>query len=274
MAKYYYLISSLPELFFEAGHFKNSDFLHLRDYILENISDGDAVYVHDLLGNIDNYNLIAAVYGKRRAWKKGGKYDEFRSPDDSEKPVLPEYMSDFLEYIDSYKAEYKTNPDEPAAEKYLSELYYDKMESSDNPFIAKWFKFDREMKNIQTAYTGRRTGISAENYFVKKDDITEFLLKNASPDFGLSRERDYVPDLFRALETPNLLERENRLDMLRWNQIDEINIMEYFSIDVALGILQKACIADRWLALDSVEGKKMFRKLVDDLIEFKKVKIV
>ncbi|MDR0724525.1 MAG: DUF2764 domain-containing protein, partial [Prevotellaceae bacterium] len=58
-----------------------------------------------------------------------------------------------------------------------------------------------------------------------------------------------------------------KLDMLRWKQIDEINLMEYFSVDVALGILQKAYIADRWLTLDNENGKKMFRKLIDDLIK-------
>ncbi|MDR2027508.1 MAG: DUF2764 domain-containing protein [Prevotellaceae bacterium] len=273
MSKYYYLISSLPELFFETGNSKHLDFLHIRDYILENISDSDAVYVHDLLNCIDNYNLIAVMYGKNRAWKEGGMTD-IRSINSTDRSALPEYMRDFLEYTDGYKAENKTYPDEHAAEKYLSELYYGKMENSGNAFIAKWFKFDREMKNVQAAYLSRKTGAPAENYMVKKDDITEFLLKNTSPDFGLSRERNYMPDLFQALETGNLLERENRLDMLRWKQIDEINVMEYFSLDVALGILQKACIADRWMALDSEEGKRLFRKTVDELVESKKVKTV
>jgi hypothetical protein len=266
MSKYYYLISSLPELFFEAKDSKNLDFLHIRDYILEKISDKDAGYVYDLLNSIDNHNLITAVYGKNRTWKKGGKL-EFRSIDDLDKTILPGYMLDFLEYINNYRAEHKTNPDELAAEKYLLELYYNKMEQSDNTFIAKWFKFDREIKNIQAAYLSRRHGISAEDYLVNKDDITDLLLKNTSPDFGLSRERDYMSELLQTLENQNLLERENKLDMLRWKQIDEINIMEYFSIDVALGTLQKAYIADRWLTLNSENGKKLFRKLIDDLIK-------
>jgi hypothetical protein len=268
MSKYYCLISSLPELFFEAASSQNFDFLHIRDYILEKISAGDAVYVNALLNNIDNYNLITSVYGKNRGWKKGG-ISEFRTdndPDDG-RSALPEYMLYFLEYMDNYKAEHKTNPDELDAEKYLLELYYDKVENSDNAFIAKWFGFDREMKNIQAAYLCRQLGIVSENYLLKKDNITEFLLKNTSPDFGLSCERDYVPELFQALETNNLLERENKLDMLRWKQIDEINIMEYFSIDVALGILQKAYIADRWLALNGETGKKLFEKLIDELIK-------
>ncbi|MDR1170643.1 MAG: DUF2764 domain-containing protein [Prevotellaceae bacterium] len=266
MSKYYCLISSLPELFFETESSQNFDFLHIRDYILEKISDKDADYAHVLLNGIDNYNLITAIYGKNRAWKKGGKL-EFRSTDDLDRSALPEYMLYFLEYMDNYKAEHKTNPDESVAEKYLLELYYDKAENSDNTFIAKWFRFDREMKNIQAAYLSRQLGILSEDYLLKKDAVTDFLLKNVSPDFGLSREKDYAPELFQALETHNLLERENKLDMLRWKQIDEINIMEYFSIDVALGIVQKAHIADRWLALNSENGKKLFRKLIDDLVK-------
>jgi hypothetical protein len=256
----------LPELFLEAEDAKKTDFLFIRDYILEQISGKDTGYVYDLLNSIDNYNLITAVYRKNRKWKKGGQF-EFRSIDDLDKTVLPGYMIDFLQYIDNYQSEHKTNPDELVAEKYLSELYYDKVENSDNVFIAKWFTFDREMKNIQSAYLSRRLGLSPENYLVKTDDVTDFLMKNTSPDFGVSRERDYIPELFQALETQDLLERESKLDMLRWKQIDEINIMEYFSMDAALGTLQKASIVDRWMTLDSVNGQKLFRKLIDDLIK-------
>jgi hypothetical protein len=273
MSKYYYLISSLPELFFETGNIVNANFLRVRDYILEKLSKKDVVYAYDLLNSIDNGNLIAFVYGKNRTSKKGGQM-EFRSSDDLDKSVMPDYMCDFIEYIDRYRTEHKTNPDELVAEKYLLEQYYDKMENSDNTFIAKWFRFDREMRNIQSAYSARQLGISVENHLVGNDDLTTLLLKNTTPDFGLSRERDYMPELFQALETNSLLEKENKLDMLRWNQIDRINIMEYFSVDVALGVLIKACIADRWLSLNNETGKQLFRKLIDDLIEFNKVKTV
>ncbi|MDR2382699.1 MAG: DUF2764 domain-containing protein [Prevotellaceae bacterium] len=266
MSKYYYLISSLPELFFDAEDSKNPDFLYIRDYMLENFSTTDIDYIYNLLNNIDNHNLITAIYHKNRAWKKGGQM-EFQSTDELSKFVLPNYMLNFLEYIDDYKTEYKSNPDELAAEKYLLEHYYAQMENSDNRFITKWFKFDREVKNIQAAYLCKQLGTSMDDYLVKKDDITEFLLKNTSSDFGLLRERDYMPELFQALETQDVFDRENKLDMLRWKQIDEINVMEYFSVDVALGTLQKAYIADRWLALDNENGKKLFRKLIDDLIK-------
>jgi hypothetical protein len=266
MSKYYYLISSLPELFLETDDYKNIDFIRIRDYILEKVSECDIDYVYRLLNDIDNRNLIIAVYGKNRALSKGGQL-KFTSIDDLDKSVLPDYLVRFLEYINDYRTEHKSNPDELEATQYLSTLYYDTVEKSDNKFIARWFQFDREVKNIQAAYLCRRLGASMDAYLVKKDAITEFLLKNTSPDFGLSRERDYMPELLQAIETDNILEREYKLDMLRWKQIDEINAMEYFTIDVALGTLQKAYIADRRLRLDNESGQKLFRKLIDDLIE-------
>jgi hypothetical protein len=253
-------------LFFEADDYKNLDFIHIRDYILEKISGRDIDYVYRLLNDIDNRNLIIAIYGKSRARSKGGQL-EFTSVDDLNKLILPDYMTRFLEYIDNYRMEHKSNPDELVATQYLSQLYYDTVESSDNKFVARWFRFDREVKNIQAAYLCRRLGVTMEKCLVKKDALTEFLLKNTSPDFGLSRERDYVPELLQAIETKDILGREHKLDMLRWRQIDEINAMEYFTIDVALGTLQKAYIADRWLRLDNENGKKLFRKLIDDLIK-------
>jgi hypothetical protein len=142
------------------------------------------------------------------------------------------------------------------------------MEKSDNKFISKWFQFDREVRNIQSAYVCReRDAAIDEFYLIGKDDITELLQKNTSPDFGLSRIRDYIPELFQVFETQNIVAREIKMDALRWKQIDEINLMEYFSIDVALGVLQKAYIANRWLVLDKERGELLFRKLVDDLIK-------
>lgn len=265
MAKnYYHLISSLPELLFESEDTKGFDFIHIRDYILEEVSSNDSKHVYNLLRNIDNYNLITVVYSKNRPWKKGGKF-QVESLSDLRNLELPAYMVSFLDYIEHYEEENKEKPDDLEAEKRLYELCYNELEKSGNNFISKWFKFDREVKNIQAAYVGRQLEMPVEGFLVKHDDITEHLLKNTTSDFGLARERDYMPKLFQALDTNDLLERENKLDIFRWNYIDEINTFEYFSIDVALGVLEKSYIADRWIHLDEQKGKEMFRKLVDDL---------
>ena len=266
MSKNYYLISSLPELFFESEDVGSFDFISLRDYIFETASSNESRYVCDLLCGIDNYNLITAIYSKNRPWKEGGSFQiEFLN--DLEEYNLPNYIRSFLDFITEYEEENKAKPNELAAEKHLFELCYNEMENSSNGFIAKWFKFDREIKNIQAAYVGRQLEISAEEYLIKdeEDDIAELLLKNNSPDFGLAKARDYIPKLFQALETEDLLDRENKIDMFRWNYIDELNTFAYFKIDAALGILQKAHIADRWAKLDEQKGKEMFKKLVNDL---------
>jgi hypothetical protein len=267
MLKYYYLISSLPELVFEGENFKNVDFLKIRDYILEHVSEKDSRYVINLLNVIDNSNLLDAFFDKNRERVQGGQF-QFHSIDDLDKSALPLYMRYFIERMEEYKAEHKSYLHKFAALQYLSNVYYTEMEKSDNKFISKWFKFDKEVRNIQTAYLCRKRGVDIDEfYLIGRDDMTKSLQKNTSPDFGLSRIRDYIPELLQAFETPNIVAREIKLDALRWKQIDEINLMEYFSIDVALGVLQKAYIADRWLALDKERGKLLFRKLVDDLIK-------
>ncbi|MDR1896272.1 MAG: DUF2764 domain-containing protein [Prevotellaceae bacterium] len=269
MARNYpYLIAGLPELSFLSGDSQtlthDFDFLNIRDSILEEVSAKDALHVYDLLSDIDNYNLITLIYGKKRQWKNGGQIEE-QTLTDLKNRDLPAYLAAFITYIEEYENENKAKPNELAAERYLYELWYDKLEASKNKFIAQWFRFDREIRNIKAAYAGRQLETSDNRLIKEDDDITQSLLKNTSPDFGLSKETDYAPELFRALETDNLLEREINLDKLRWNQIDEINTFEYFTIDVALGVLQKARIANRWKALELEKGKKIFDELIAGL---------
>ena len=63
----------------------------------------------------------------------------------------------------------------------------------------------------------------------------------------------------------NLIDRELGLDELMWNKISELNIFEYFNINVLLGYISKLKIIGRWLSLDEKTGKEMFRRLVEEI---------
>jgi hypothetical protein len=271
--QYYHLVASLPELFFKPDAAKEFNFLNIRDYIIECISDKDAGYVNELLSVNDNYNLLSALFGKNREWKKGGALTKqtiadlsAEDRDDDGNPViLPPYIASFMEYFRQYAVENKDKPSYEDAERELNIVHYNTMQMSRNRFIAKWFRYDREIRNVQAAFVARQTGKDAENYLIDNDDITELLLKSASHDFGLLKERDYMPKLLQTLDIADLLEREAALSAFRWNLIDEINTFEYFSIDAVLGVLQKAFILDRWAGLDSAAGNEIFEKLLRTL---------
>ena len=68
-----------------------------------------------------------------------------------------------------------------------------------------------------------------------------------------------------VLEGTDLLMREMDLDKLMWKKIDELNLFNYFNVNVLLGYIAKLKIIDRWLSLDEQTGREMFRKLVDEI---------
>ncbi|MDR0560844.1 MAG: DUF2764 domain-containing protein [Prevotellaceae bacterium] len=261
---YYHLVASLPDLLFKSDSFKNVSLLQIRNFIMEEVSAGDLAYMYEILSHIDNYNLITHLYGKNRAWKTGGKFDaeSFSNPHDTN---LPEYMRQFFDYIEKYKSENGTQPDCFLAEQYLYKLCYESLEASKNMFVSKYSRLEKEIRNVQTAYLCRQSGISFENQFIAEDELTEMLAKSQAQDFGLSKEWDYLAGLVQIFDVKDLFEREMKLDMFRWNNIDEINVFEYFTVNMVLGTLQKACIAERWMAMDGSKGEKIFKKLINEL---------
>jgi hypothetical protein len=257
-------MSSLPELSFKTETQKNADVVQIRDAILGEILRGDTVYVRETLSSIDNYNLLTLLYDKKRTMKRGGVF-EFDSTSNLKKITLSRYMRRFLSYFEEYEHENGRKPDAFVAEQRLNELCYAEMESSKNRFVSKWHRIEREIKNIQAAYLSRKANVSAEKHLIADDELRDSLLRSQAQDFGLSKERDYVSELLRIFETGDLLERERKLDLFRWNNIDEINTFEYFTINAVLGVLQKACILDRWLSLNRDKGEQRFKEIVQGL---------
>lgn len=262
---YYHLTASLPELSFKPESPASVDLLQIRESILEEVSTDDAVHVHETLSGIDNYNLLTQIFGKNRAWKSGGTLE----PSAITKENLPQYMQLFLDWMEHYELEHGTKPDELQATQQLYEQCYTAMEMSKSAFVARWHKIEREIRSIQAAYFCRKANITPDNQLIAGEEMRESLLKSQAQDFGLSKEYDYVAELVRIFEIADLLDRERKLDLFRWNLIDEINAFEYFTINAALGVLQKACIIDRWAQMDSGSGEQHFRNMVKTLTEVK-----
>jgi hypothetical protein len=262
-------VSSLPELVFEADS-KNFDLKNFKDLVLEEVSINDAELVHGLFYAADNENLLSLLYSDEKEWNPYGKYTRDELEDilrdaESGSKNLPQYLREFFEQLNRLETEQRQRIERSVAEKLLSESMYSHHESCSNKYISSIFKIDREIRNIRAAYAGRKAGISPEKFFVGNDEINDALLKNNASDFGLTREKDYAAELFRALDTSDLQERERKLDLFTWSLIDEINTFEYFSIDAILGFLQKAAIIARWSKLDKATGNEMFKRMIKDL---------
>jgi len=153
-------------------------------------------------------------------------------------------------------------------------FYQEIGENSNNKFVRSWLEFDQLLRNIQTAWICRKTGADASKQLIGRSEEIEPFLRNNMSDFGLRRELVFGEQIFNLLdEDIDLLEREFRLDQIRWDMADELTTFNYFDLDNVLAFLVKAEILDRWLKLDEERGALLFNGFVKSLVEQKKVNI-
>ena len=173
---------------------------------------------------------------------------------------LPAY---FYEFIASY-AELKEQQ-EQLPEDVLSTAYYRYAAACGNAFAADWFTFNLNVNNILIALTARKYNFSAAPYLVGEGETVEALASSGARDFGLGPELDYMDELIRINELPDPVEKERKLDLLKWNWLEERVFFHYFSVERLFAFLIKLDIIERWTLIDKEQGAKMFRGLIASL---------
>ena len=63
----------------------------------------------------------------------------------------------------------------------------------------------------------------------------------------------------------NLVEKEHKIDLIRWNEATELATFDYFGINIILSYLARVNIVARWTQLDAVRGREMFDRLMAEL---------
>ena len=114
--------------------------------------------------------------------------------------------------------------------------------------------------------TARRKGLSVGEKLVGGGEVVAQLSRSSAADFGLKGELGYVDTLVAALsEGGNLLDKEHRIDSVRWAIAEEIATFDYFNINLLLSYVARLCLVHRWAMLDADRGMAMFRTLVAQL---------
>ena len=112
----------------------------------------------------------------------------------------------------------------------------------------------------------RAAGRDVERVTVGEDDVTEQLRRSSASDFGLRGELPYVDAVIAAVnDEPNLLEKEHKIDLIRWNESLELTVQNYFDIDAVLAYLVRVNIVARWTLLDRERGRELFEELLRSL---------
>lgn len=135
------------------------------------------------------------------------------------------------------------------AEKNLSSHFYREVSKSKTPFLSEYFTFDHKIRNVQVKFLAKK---------LDKDEA-QYAIGAVDTDF------EEYSDLMRILENPNVIEREQALDRLKWDKITTITTFNYFDMNVILAFLAKGKIVQRWLDMDKAAGAKLFEQFVGEV---------
>ena len=266
---YYCLVAGLPELRMDdtKGLVSPGD---LVAEIAPQLSESDRTYLRLLMAGYDNRNFLAYLRNKDASLETSG---ELNSDDWSQLVKLMEendHPSDarLLPYWVVY---YRLNHEEEidakgiSREDYMAGLYYNYALQSDNRFLRQWFGFNLDLNNLLIAILCRKHGMDASRSVIGSNEIATILRSTHARDYGLTGIFDQLELVIRIAEEPNLLEREKKLDALRWNWLEEHTFFNYFTIEKVLAFVLKTEMLHRWKLLSPEAGDQVFRELLGSL---------
>ena len=263
---YYSLGAGLKEYALEADN-KGFDAREIIETIRCELSSGDRRTLELFYGSCDVANLIGLRSGKTNFSPLGNFSREELEQALEGKFRLPSYLADVVAaYADPEGEEAERMDMTRPFERNLYESYYRACAASKCRFLREWSDFDRTLRNVCAAYSARRSGVAPETVVVGHDDITDSLSRSSASDFGLKGELEYLDDVVAAVsDERNLLEKERKIDRIRWRMSDELAISNYFDMAAILSYLVKVNLVERWFSLDEATGRRLYDKLLTTL---------
>ena len=270
---YYCYIAGLPDI-----QIDNQKSIPAQEEILDDLkqilSKGDMALLDLLRLKYDNDNLLKFLANRDAELNPLGKLTsqdwaeliELIDNSDERNPVrdarLLKYVLEFYTTIRNEQNEEKIE----FHEDFLAALYYKYGMECKNKFVAEWFEFNLNINNILTALTCRKYGWDIKSAIVGDNVVAETIRNSVSArDFNLKAEIDYFDALVSISETANLLDREHRIDALKWNWLEENTFFSSFSIEKVLSFWLRCELMHRWDNLSMEEGAEIFRQMINDL---------
>jgi len=252
MGNYYYIVSGLPDISFDDSKAAMT-LEQFRDEVYKSLSAADRRVMDILLLEDECRKLIGSE-----------RMEELITDVKAQEPCpdgVPQFMYQFVqEWVDDSwrdKAAF--------AEDRLWSLFYEYAMSCTNGFVKRWYEFNMDVNNIQSAITARKYNLDMQKVIVGQNETAHALRTSGARDWGLSQELDYFDDVVRLLEEEDLAHRERRADMLRWNWLEENTFFNFFTVEKLFSFMVRLGMVERWTSLDREKGQQLFRELIGTL---------
>lgn len=277
MSKYFYLIAGLPDVALEDSKISYS-VEEFNEEIYPYLSKKDKKIIDIYFLKYDNENVLNLLKDDSYPINDRGlfsaqellHYISIIKEAIQDEEIIKIKEKDFPSYLvrfisDYYLEENEAKKTDVYLEDYLSVLYYNYAMSCKNKFVASWYEFNLNLKNILIALSGRRYKMDVTTNILGENSIAKALRTSTVRDFGLSEEFEYVEELLKVDEMNQLTDREKRIDELRWLWMEDATLTDYFTIERLLVFLIKIDTIERWNLLDKEKGSHLFRGIIDTL---------
>jgi len=267
--EYHYLISGLPDL-----KQANAKTAPAQDTLLEELQNtlapADLALLAVLRMRYDNANLLSYLADKDAKLNPLGNLsaadwqelitlmDELDVPKDNR---LQPYVLEFYRMLNDEKAAAEM----VSKEDFLATLYYDFGTGSKNTFLAEWFSFCLNLNNILTATICRKHGFDVKQAVIGNNEVAQALRTSSARDFGLSGLLSDADKMMALAEEQNLLEREKKIDALKWAWLEEHTFFHFFGVEHVLAYWLQCELLHRWDGLTVEQGKEIFKNVLNDL---------
>ena len=268
MSKYYYLVAGLPDFNLEDSKlsYTVADF---KSELYSALSEEDRMLIDLFYLQFDNANVLKLLKDKDAAIDPRGNYSAeelaeyislLKEGGEVSERMFPSYLSTFISEYFNISVE-----DDFLHEDRLAALYYAYAMKCKNKFVSAWFSFNLVINNVLVALTARKFKVDVAPLIVGDTEVCEALRTSGARDFGLSGEVEWLDILVKISETEELVEREKKIDLLRWNWMEEATFFNYFTVERLFVFLLQLEMIERWISLDKEKGSQLFRSIIATL---------
>jgi len=272
--KYYCLVASLREY---APDFATSGAplpQEIREEISADLAPADLESLELLYLFYDIENIIGSIKGGNALFSPLGNLSKedvekeienarrIKNEDNPFKSRLPKEVGAILDNFlrkESYEIE--------ELHTELLGLYYALSGQSNSRFLRLWSAADKTMRNIIAISSARIQEVDPVAMVIGDGELEQSMVSSKSSDFGMAADLEWFEQLMTALQIEDFIEREKKLDTLKWDIAESICEHEYFTMDYLLGYMVHLNILARWSIMDRESGDKRFREIVASFTE-------
>lgn len=270
MKDYYYLLSAVPLLSLEKEIYDRIDFDEVFELITDNISRSDVDALNYLMFQNDNLNLIASI---ARHHRKPVTHNLFHYPSVFDQETMKDYERTFMlfpdymyDFVEKHQEEFAARSIALLEQRLLTGFYREATHHEDE-FINAYFSFERNLRNIITAFNCRIFGYDLQEQLIGDTYLNQQLLRSSASDFGISQQFPFVEPLQSLIEEQKIPELEHFMDRLLWQHLDEITRFSFFNSHKLLAYTLKLFMVKKWSWLKPDKGQERLHHLVDRMMD-------